>query len=397
MQRLAYFVSHPIQYQAPLLRQLAADPDISFKVFFFSDFSLRAYRDADSPGGLGQSIQWDIPLTDGYDYHFLDCWGSKQRKNIFVQPIAKDIAAQLKIGQFDAVWVHGWFWLCNLQAILAAKDLGIPVLFRGDTNGLTEPTSPVKKEAKRILFNWLSSKIDRFLYIGTLNHRFYQTSGVPQEKLFSMPYAVDNNYFQQGAKTAHVTRESLRQSLNLEAGRPIILYAGRLILVKRPLDLLNAYRFLSSDGIQEPEPYLLFAGEGDLRPELEAAAQATGWNSIRFLGFQNQSYLPGLYDLCDVFVLPSNFEPWGLTINEVLNAGKAVVLSDKVGCGLDLVSDGQNGRIFSVGDIPDLVESIQWAIAHAQTAGEHSLKKIQNWGIPESIAGLKISLRSLQE
>ena len=65
---------------------------------------------------------------------------------------------------------------------------------------------------------------------------------------------------------------------------------------------------------------------------------------VRFLGFRNQSEMPAFYDLCDLFVLPSHFEPWGLVINEAMNAGKPVIVSDCVGAAPDLVQTGRNGR-----------------------------------------------------
>jgi len=392
MFRLAYFVSHPIQYQAPLLRSIAADPDISLQVFFYSDFSLKAYPDP----GFNRLVQWDVPLTEGYNYEFLDCWGSKQQQNIFQQPIAKNILEVLKADKFDAVWVHGWSWLCSLQVIWAARNLGIPVLMRGESNGLQEAMHPLKKLVKTSVLTWLFQKIDRFLYIGTLNRQFYEQHGVPLEHLTLMPYAVDNQYFQNEIKHSHSQREQLRQSLNLEPNRSIILYAAKFTEIKRPQDLLAAYQLLSPDGAKEPEPYLLFVGDGILRPQLEAHAQTIGWNSIRFLGFQNQSDLPALYDLCDAFVLPSSFEPWGLAINEVMNAGKPVVVTDQVGCAPDLIEDGHNGRIFSVGNIQALAEAIQWAIAHTHSAGEMSLQRIQTWSFQENVAGIKASLKSLK-
>lgn len=391
MLRLAYFVSHPIQYQAPLLRLIAAAPNIHLKVFFFSNFSLQAYQDS----GFGKLIEWDVPLTEGYDYQFLSCWGSKRKESFLRQPVARDILQQLKQGQFDTVWVHGWSWVCSLQAILAAEQLGIPVLLRGESNGLREPFQPVKKWAKKVFLNWLFQKVAAFLYIGTLNCQFYQSYGVSKERLFPMPYAVDNDFFQKQAMLARTSREALRKSLNLESGRPIILYAAKLIEKKRPQDLLAAYRLLSSDGVQEPEPYLLFVGDGVLRSQLEAEAKATGWHSIRFLGFRNQSELPAIYDLCDVFVLPSDFEPWGLAINEAMNAGKAVVVSDRAGCVPDLILDGQNGRVFPVGNLTALAETIQWAIVHAKSAGEISLNHIKNWSLQEDVQGINLALNQV--
>ncbi|MGJ5673022.1 MAG: glycosyltransferase family 4 protein [Nostochopsis sp.] len=392
MLRLAYFVSHPIQYQAPLLRLIAKDSEIELKVFFYSDFSLKAYQDQ----GFGRVIEWDVPLTEGYDYHFLDCWGSKQPQSWLQQPIAKDISRQLQKGKFDAVWVHGWSWLSSIQAVLAANHLGIPVLLRGESNSLSEPSHLIKKRAKKVFLDWLFDKTAGFFYIGTLNRQFYKNYGVEEKRLFCVPYAVDNDYFQKQAMLAGSNRENLRRSLNLDPSRPIILYAAKLIDVKRPQDLLAAYKLLSCDGVQEPEPYLLFVGDGVLRPTLEAQAKETGWNSIRFLGFRNQSEMPAMYDLCDVFVLPSSFEPWGLAINEVMNAAKAVVVSDQVGCAADLVNKGQNGQIYPVGDVKALAEAIRWAIANRISAGDISLKQIQKWSYQEDLQGLKQALNYLQ-
>jgi glycosyltransferase involved in cell wall biosynthesis len=222
--------------------------------------------------------------------------------------------------------------------------------------------------------------------------RFYQHYDVEKSRLFLFPHAVDNDFFQQQALIASVNREALRQLLNLDSGRQIILYAGKLMDLKRTHDLLEAYISMSVDGVKEPESYLLFVGDGVLKAELEASARATGWNSIRFLGFCNQSEMPAMYDLCDVFVLPSRFEAWGLAINEVMNAGRAVVVSDVVGCAADLILDRENGRIFPMGDIESLKEALIWGLANSQGAGEKSLKRIQSWSFSEDIIGLKSAL-----
>src|SRR5579875_946742 len=65
--RLAYLVSHPIQYQAPLLRRIAVEPDIDLTVLYGSDFSVRGYKDH----GFGVEVAWDVPLLDGYRSEFL--------------------------------------------------------------------------------------------------------------------------------------------------------------------------------------------------------------------------------------------------------------------------------------------------------------------------------------
>lgn len=393
MFRLAYFVSHPIQYQAPLLRLISADPDIDLTVFFYSDFSLRAYKDEE----FGCTVEWDVPLTEGYKHQFLSCWGSPLWKGWLHQPVAKDIKSLIRKGDFDGVWVHGWSWLCSLQAVLSASRLRVPVLLRGEANGSSESPNFLKLAAKRVILSWLFKRISSFLPIGTLNYDFYRSYGVSSSQLSLVPYAVDNRYFEFRVAEAKQERGKLCESLEIDPDRPIILYASKITERKRPQDLLDAYYRLAKDSERAIEPYLLFVGDGDQRTILEEMNKTSGCSSVRFLGFQNQSALPAFYDLCDVFVLPSSFEPWGLAINEVMNAGKALVVSDQVGCRHDLVEDGVNGRVFPARNIGALSEALAWAIDNASDAGAASLQKIRKWSYQEDLQGIKQALLSLPQ
>jgi glycosyltransferase involved in cell wall biosynthesis len=277
-----------------------------------------------------------------------------------------------------------------------AKIRGLKVLVRDEATRLTGTRHKLKRLAKKTFFLILRNLCDGFLAIGTLNAEYYQSYGIAPGRIFSVPYAVDNAFFRDKAKAAARERESWRRQLGLEAGRTIILFASKLSQVKRGADLLEAYIQMSPDQIREPTPYLLFIGEGDQRPSLEKRARSMNWNSIKFLGFKNQTELPRYYDLCDVLVLPSVFEPWGLVINEAMNAGRAVVVSDQVGCGPDLVKNGENGYVFKAGDIAGLRAALDKVLsnpAKCQDLGRKSLEIIKQWGLEEDVAGLKQALR----
>jgi glycosyltransferase involved in cell wall biosynthesis len=388
--RLAYLVTHPIQYQAPLLRRINAEPGIDLTVFFCSDFSLRSYLDPN----FGKFIAWDIPLTGGYRHEILPALGRRDRLS-FWRPFNYGLARRLHRGNFDVLWVHGynrWFhWL----AMAWAKIRGLKVLVRDEATRLTGSRHPLKRLLKRVFFRVLRNLADGFLAIGSLNAQYYQSYGIAPERIFSVPYAVDNAFFQDQARQAAKGREGLRRLLGLAPGRPIILFASKLSEIKRGADLLEAYIEMSPDGIREPHPCLVFIGDGDQRQSLERRAQALPWNSIKFLGFKNQTELPGYYDLCDVLVLPSSFEPWGLVINEVMNAGRAVVVSDQVGCGPDLVRPGANGAVFPAGDVAGLRQALLDLTGdprQCRAMGQKSLKIIQGWGFDADIAGLKQAL-----
>src|SRR5437773_10990444 len=113
--RLAYFCTHPIQYQAPLLRYLAADGQLNLTAFFYSDFSLRQHLDR----GYGVEFKWDVPLVQGYKHQFLKRLGSGQNLERKRWLPARGVNRLLRGGRFDAVWVHGWAHACSLQAMQA--------------------------------------------------------------------------------------------------------------------------------------------------------------------------------------------------------------------------------------------------------------------------------------
>jgi len=388
--RLAYLVTHPIQYQAPLLRRIAAEPGIDLTVFFCSDFSLKSYLDP----SFGKYIAWDIPLTGGYRHEILPSLGRRDRLS-FWRPFNYGLARRLSRGNFDVLWVHGynrWFhWL----AMAEAKIRGLKILVRDEATLISASRHKLKRLAKRLFFLILRNLGDGFLAIGTFNAQYYQSYGIAADRIFSVPYAVDNAFFREKARAAARARERLRHELGLSPGRPVILYASKLSEVKRGEDLLEAYIRMSPDQVQEPHPYLMFIGDGSQRKTLEERAGTRQWSSIKFLGFRNQTELPGYYDLCDVLVLPSAFEPWGLVINEVMNAGRAVVVSDQVGCGPDLVRPGENGAVFPAGDIAGLRQALVDLTGDPQKCramGEKSLEIINTWGIEEDVTGLNQAL-----
>jgi glycosyltransferase involved in cell wall biosynthesis len=391
--RLAYLVTHPIQYQAPLLRRIAQEPEIDLTVFFCSDLSVREFVDT----AFGRRIKWDVPLLDGYRYEFLPAIGGTESIS-FWRPFNYGLVRRLQSGKFDVLWIHGYARCFHWVAMLSAKLLGMKILVRDEATLISKQRPSAKRLAKKLFFHMLKSVCDGFLAIGSLNREYYLRYGIEEERIFLMPYAVDNRFFRDkhgGYKAAH---EALRKKIVLDKGRPVILYAGKMTERKRPGHLLEAYIRLSTDGKSEPNPYLLFIGDGEMQEHLEKRILGLGWTSVKFLGFINQSELPIYYDLCDIFVLPAIHEPWGLVVNEAMNAGCSVIVSDQVGCAPDLVKDGENGCIFKAGSINSLCYALQNILddpVKLNEMGEKSIEIISKWGIEENVVGLKCVLKKL--
>src|SRR5271170_7858451 len=225
--RVAYLVSHPIQYQAPLLRRIAQEPDIDLTVFFGSDFSLRSYQDE----GFGVDVKWDVPLLDGYRHKFLPVLRDDGTQTV-TTPLNYGIYSALRGSAaepgFDVLWVHGYSMVNALHGMLAAKALGVPVLLRAEMWLRDRPRSGPKLLLKSLLFQILNKMVDGVLPIGTLNAEYWKHYFGDEMPLFLMPYAVDNNYFQQRSLKAAARRDELRRELHLDAGRPVILFASKL-------------------------------------------------------------------------------------------------------------------------------------------------------------------------
>lgn len=391
--RLAYVVSHPIQYQAELLRRIAADPAIDLTVFFCSDFSLRSYQDT----GFGVAVEWDVPLTEGYRYLVLPRWRDTTDPGPLA-PISRGFFRGLYRGvdgqSFDALWIHGYSTVNALHAILAARALGIPVLLRAEPWLSDRRRSPIKLFLKRAFFRLLKPMIAAVLPIGTRNAQYwahYFGAGFPS---FLMPYAVDNDFFLNVSKQSGAFQNSLRAELDIHPGAQVILFASKLQQRKHCDHLLDAYLLLLERRRSErpPPPHLLIVGEGEQLALLEERARAIP--TITFAGFRNQRELPRFLDLANVFVLPSQHEAWGLIVNEAMAVGTPVIVSTDVGCATDLVGEGDNGFVVPVGDIPALATAISSALdpERAGKMGQRSSERIAHWSYQEDIDGLKRAL-----
>lgn len=363
--RLTYVVSHPIQYQAPLLRLIAAEPDIELRVLFERIDENHTYFDE----GFGREVSWNVPLTSGYNHAAVsEC------------NLTEEVAAT------DVLWLHGWQTGTIRGLLRQALHKDVPTLMRGENNDLAMPDGRgLRGWAKRRYIDGIFAHCTAFLAIGSLNHAYYEARGVPTDRIFPMPYAVDNEAFQDAAAESLTHHAAMRRQLGIGEHEKIVLFAGKLTPRKRADLLIEAMRHVIS-----PTPVkLLIVGDGPKRAALERNAP-----DAVFAGFVNQRELPAYYALADVFVLPSEREPWGLAVNEAMACGTPVVVSDEVGCAPDLVDTG-SGRIFPSGDERALAEAISEVLADAENFGLRAHEKITTWSFAEDIAGLRDALGAL--
>jgi glycosyltransferase involved in cell wall biosynthesis len=383
--RLAYIVSHPIQYQAPLLRRLAQEPGLLMKAFFLTSAGAEPFFDA----GFSRVLEWDVPLLEGYRYQFVS--RSLPLPLGFNQPTGFSWRRAFTAERFHAVWLNGYAHGPLLRAFAAAKWAGMQVLVRGESHDGLRQSEPVwRRAAQRALFR----RVDAFLAIGSANRDFYLARGARPERIHMTPYSVDNDYFRDRVAIASSERAALLREWRLSPSLPIVLFASKLQPRKRCADLLQAYA-----SIRRLAPaQVVVVGDGPEHATLTEYARSMGLDDVRFVGFRNQSELPAFYDLCDIFVLPSEREPWGLVVNEAMNAGKAIVASDAVGAVRDLVLHGCTGCVYPVGDVSALALNLRLLIEDRdlrRRLGDNARAVVAEWGIDATVAGVRSAVHAL--
>jgi glycosyltransferase involved in cell wall biosynthesis len=350
---------------------------VKIKVFY--TWGKSVLKDKYDPG-FGKNISWDIPLLEGYDHSFIQNVatdpGSHHFKGIYNPTLINDIEKW----KADAILVYGWAFKSHLKAMRHFYGR-IPVFFRGDSTLLNERKGILIKIAKRVLVRWVYRHVTKAFYVGQANKAYFKRNGLIENQLVFAPHAIDNKRFNEAGK------DNFRQQLLIPNDAIVFLFAGKFENKKNPLMLLEAFIKLNA-----PDSYLLLVGNGKLEEDLKQRCRQAYDNigsRIHFMGFQNQSVMPAIYQTGNVLVLPSQGpgETWGLSVNEAMASSLAVLVSDKCGCSLDLVQEGKNGYIFKANDINGLIDCMQKMLNDNNTKelGKASKKIIADWSF-ENIA-----------
>jgi len=368
----------PAQYQAPLFRRMAARSDLELQVAYCT---LRGAEAAHDPG-FGATVQWDVPLLDGYSWVQVANRGSGGQS--FWGLRNSGLWRMIRGGRFDAVLCYvsyrrATFWIARVAAWLSAAAF----LFGTDTTTLNPLDRRMwKRSVKRVMWPILFRVADQVIVPSSGSRDLMRSLGISDERVTITPYVVDNDWWL--AQSATVDRAAVRASWGAREADGVVLFCAKLQPWKRPFDLLQAF---AKSGISEA--LLVFAGEGPLRGELEARAETLGVaKRVRFLGFVNQSQLPGIYTAADLMVLPSEYDAFGVVVNEAMLCGCAVAASDRVGAARDLIAEGRTGFVYPCGDVEALAGVLRRAFrdpARLKEMQQEARARMETWSPRENI------------
>ena len=381
MKKLAIVTTHPIQYNAPVFRLLTEREKILVKVFYTWEKGAEGFDE-----GFGKSISWDIPLLAGYEYSFVGNSGNHGKG--FWDVRNPGLIDEIRKWHPDAVLVYGWNFYSHLQVMRYFKGRK-PVWFRGDST-LMAQSKRIRKMMRGISLRWVYSHVDFALAVGKQNRRYFLKHGLKKDQIHFVPHAIDNERFAGETEEQIRYRQQLIDTLGLQKDSQNFVFAGKFQDQKNLPLLLSAFISLKRDNWN-----LILVGNGELEEELKSIASQH--NNIHFLPFQNQSMIPAIYRLGEVFVLSSKDETWGLAVNEAMACGRAVVVSDRVGCAIDLVQNGVNGFVFKSGDITDLIQKLELAKkSNLEAMGSRSKEIIHAWSFDVQANTIETLLKRTQ-
>lgn len=372
--RVLLLASHPTQYSTPTFHLMAHDPRLDIQVAYCS---LQGARSGYDPG-FDREISWDVPLLDGYPWIELPNRSTRPRLERFWGLVNPGVWKLIRNGKFDVVaiytgYVYATFWI----AFAAAKSCGTAILFGTDAHELAPRNARRWKiSLKRRLWPRLFRLADVVIVPSSGGVKLMRSLDIPDGHIALTPYVVDNERWEHAA--ALTDRAAVRARWGISADSPVVVFSAKLQEWKRPLDLLRAFARANVNG-----SYLLFVGDGPLHGAIANEAMALGMNDrVKMLGFVNQSALPEVYRAADVLVLPSQYEPFGVVVNEAMLCGCVPVVTDRVGARFDLIEDGQTGFVYPMGDVEKLAGVLRSLLSDPERRARISAaarEKIASW------------------
>jgi len=337
MPKILYFLSHPVTYQSAMIRKLEANDNFEFQTVYLSDYGINHHFDE----GYNKNIDVSEVELIHKKYKYLKSVFWKKKRNFF-NPLTFGILRQIIKYRPDVVWIHGYAFYSILVVILYSKMVGAQIILRGDSNANNSQSSLIR----RLLFYIFRALKMDFFYIGESNKQFYKMHKVEDEKLFFMPFAVDNDTF----AGADARRNNQNGKINL-------LYAGKYQNRKNVKAIIEALSALPVGIISSY--HLTIVGDGRQEKALKKLVNTLNLeSSVTFKPTMNQNNLIQEYELNQVGILPSITEPWGLIINEYMAAGIVPIVSEQSGCASTLIEHGKTGYKFDAHDVQSLSDII---------------------------------------
>lgn len=377
--RLAIVQSHATQFDTPLYCRITARGEIELVVYY-----TKPGKETPFDTEIGRKPIWDH-LT-GSEYRW------EERAGGFLNALR--FLRQIKNARHDLVIISGyssWFYF------LAAAYLRlnhVPVGLRSDTT-LETPRSSVKSMVKCLLMKWIMKLYSTGHPTGSLAEEYLEHYGLPANRQFRFPYAVDNDYLAGRCGLYRARRGRLRQIFGIGHDSFVVLGVLKLAEREDPMTLLLGFaRFIESCC----DAHLVLVGDGPMKTSIKEIIEKKRIPNVHLVGYVPYSRLAMFYGISDVFVHPPLREPWGVSVNEAMACGLPVIVADTVGSRVDLVKPGVTGLVFESKNPHSLTNclfELSRSYEGARVIGERAQKLITNWNYDSTEKALGEALKAV--
>lgn len=387
--RIAVIVSHPIQHFVPQYKSWSDLENIELCVFFASKHGLLPYHDKD----FGREISWEGMQLD-FMHEFLSGADTREvGKNID----STDLDNKLKSYEPDLMVVYGYSQRLQQRAIAWGRNNKVPVCMISDAV-LRAPKNMVKKFLKPFFLPFIYKKIDLFFSVGDANEAYYRNYGVKDQQMIRTFFPIDTAYYDTVLKNSELVRQRIRKELGIPDDHKVILNVGKLISLKRQIDLIHLSNSMQNT---QKKITIILAGTGPDEEYLQNQCKNIGVGGVIFTGFIPPNTLVNYYCASDVYVHCSEYENHSLAISEAIYCGKPVVISDRCGSygPSDDVRHGLNGFVYACKDISDLQQKLNYIFDDPKIENEMGFKSSQFSRYHQSLAhgeALKQAISILQ-
>jgi len=343
-------------------------------------------------------FDWNQTVPESLHVSYFGAPGDSPKASTFRHPIYEwrkggRLIEYVKANNICAVIMLGYRYISYRRTIRYCHQAGIPLFVNNDSNIQNDRhMSLAKRWLKTRMYRWWLRRVSGVMSMGEFGDQFFIRYGANPQRLYRVAYTPDYDAF---AVVDEARLQRFRQKFGLSTDRKYLLYSGRLAAVKRVDLLIDAFAAIAGE---RPNWDLLIAGDGPRGDELRRRVLEPLRPRVTWTGFLEQEELKSAYHASDVLVLPSDFEPWAVVVQEAMAAGLVVVASHVVGAAHELIEDKCSGRIFAAGELVELAQAIA-DVTRPDAIDSYKKKSraaLDNWrGVNDPVAEIRRALKDV--
>jgi glycosyltransferase involved in cell wall biosynthesis len=282
----------------------------------------------------------------------------------------------------DFVFVIGYSDFLSLTSLFYCLCARKKIFFLSESKGDDQPRSSFSEIVKSFLLRLFSGAL-----VGGNRHKSYYNS-LGFKKNIEIGYDVIDNYLYKTKSDRYKTKRSLARRFNLLPEK-FVLCVSRLVEKKRVDVAISIYE---NSQIFKSDVNLLIIGNGPLENRIRfLISQSVAKDKIILIKDVKNTSMPFYYSQAMALLLASEYDQWGLCVNEAMACGVPAVVSERCGVAGEIVIDNKTGFIFRNNDLKKASESLACLVNNESIRSRmavESLEMMNEWNLDKFSHGI---------